>query len=246
MVALIVSMLMIVGASVGLGRWRVRGRRRTRKAEIEGETGPTYSINPVGATLAAIGGLALVLASFLPLDEPASVFARVESNTLIQHGEWWLLIGGAAIVLAALSSYMSGQRKHTSSVLLLGAIAAALVIYFAQDEGLRTLYPVGVGGEPDATAAGAVVPLGIAVYVAGAGVLLALIGGWVMHQTAEVVSASDEEATRRCPDCAETILAAARVCKHCGARMDGEEPSPPYPPAPEPMSPPIAGSTDVL
>jgi hypothetical protein len=28
------------------------------------------------------------------------------------------------------------------------------------------------------------------------------------------------EATRRCPDCAETIKAAARVCKHCGLRLD--------------------------
>ena len=26
-------------------------------------------------------------------------------------------------------------------------------------------------------------------------------------------------ATKKCPDCAETILAAARVCKHCGYRF---------------------------
>jgi hypothetical protein len=25
--------------------------------------------------------------------------------------------------------------------------------------------------------------------------------------------------TMRCPECAETILAAARVCKHCGAQL---------------------------
>jgi hypothetical protein len=28
------------------------------------------------------------------------------------------------------------------------------------------------------------------------------------------------EATRRCPDCTETIKVAARVCKHCGLRLD--------------------------
>ena len=34
----------------------------------------------------------------------------------------------------------------------------------------------------------------------------------------------DTEATKTCPDCAETVLAAARVCKHCGFRF---EPQPP-------------------
>ena len=29
-----------------------------------------------------------------------------------------------------------------------------------------------------------------------------------------------DEQTKICPDCAETILAAARVCKHCGYRFD--------------------------
>ncbi|GJO59108.1 hypothetical protein NJB1604_52980 [Mycobacterium marinum] len=30
--------------------------------------------------------------------------------------------------------------------------------------------------------------------------------------------------TRQCPDCAETILAAAKVCKHCGSRFAPSEP----------------------
>ena len=30
----------------------------------------------------------------------------------------------------------------------------------------------------------------------------------------------DERSTKTCPDCAETVLAAARVCKHCGYRFD--------------------------
>jgi hypothetical protein len=179
-----------------------------------------YAINPVAAGTAAVGGVLLALASFLPLDQTGGRFAGVQSNTLIQHGEWWLLIGGVAIVLAALRAYTTGKRSETTSVLVLGVIAAALVVYTAQDTSLRTLYPIGPGGEPEALARATVVPLGIAIYVAGAGVLLALLGGWTMRTTAVVVSAVQPEATTRCPECAETILAAARVCKHCGHRLE--------------------------
>lgn len=179
-----------------------------------------YAIGPVAAGTAAVGGVLLALASFLPLDQPSGAFARVQSNTLIQHGYWWVLIGGVAILLAALRAYTTGKRSETTSVLVLGLIAAVLVVYAGQDTSLRTLYPIGAGGEPEASATGTVVPLGIAIYVAGAGVLLALIGGWTMRQTAAVVPAVEPEPTTRCPECAETILAAARVCKHCGHRLE--------------------------
>lgn len=179
-----------------------------------------YAISPVAAGTAAVGGVLLALASFLPLDQPSGAFARVQSNTLIQHGYWWVLIGAAAIVLAALRAYTTGKRSETTSVLVLGVIATVLVIYAAQDTRLRTLYPIGTGGEPETSATGTVAPLGIAIYVAGAGVLLTLLGGWMMRQTAAAVSVIGPEATTRCPECAETILAAAHVCKHCGHRLE--------------------------
>lgn len=111
-----------------------------------------YAISPVAAGTAAVGGVLLALASFLPLDQPSGAFARVQSNTLIQHGYWWVLIGAAAIVLAALRAYTTGKRSETTSVLVLGVIAAVLVIYAAQDTSLRTLYPIGASGEPEASA----------------------------------------------------------------------------------------------
>lgn len=46
---------------------------------------------------------------------------------------------------------------------------------------------------------GTVVPLGVAIYVAGAGVLLALLGGRTMRTTAAAVPAVEPEATTRCP-----------------------------------------------
>jgi hypothetical protein len=194
--------------------------RQTPAAKRAARPEARYAISPVAAGTAAIGGVLLALASFLPLDQPSRAFARVQSNTLIQHGYWWVLIGAAAIVLAALRAYTTGKRSETTSVLILGVIAAALVIYAAQDTSLRTLYPIGANGEPEASAAGTVVPLGIAIYVASVGVLLALLGGWTMRQTAAAIPTAEPEATTLCPECAETILAAARVCKHCGHRME--------------------------
>jgi hypothetical protein len=38
--------------------------------------------------------------------------------------------------------------------------------------------------------------------------------------TAPPQAESTERATKTCPDCAETVLEAARVCKHCGYRFD--------------------------
>ncbi|MGA9314516.1 MAG: hypothetical protein WBV77_07805 [Solirubrobacteraceae bacterium] len=201
-----------VGAAVA---WR-----QTLAANREARPEARYAISPVAAGTAAGGGVLLALASFLPLDQPSGAFARVQSNTLIQHGYWWVLIGAAAIALAALRAYTTGKRSETTSVLVLGVIAAVLVIYAAQDTSLRTLYPIGAGGEPETSATGIVVPLGIAIYVAGAGVLLALLGGWMMRQTAAAVSVIEPEAMTRCPECAETILVAAHVCKHCGHRLE--------------------------
>lgn len=178
-----------------------------------------YKVSPVGAGIAALGGVLLAAAAFMPLDEPGGIYRGVQSNSLIQHGEWWLLLLGAIIAIAAVRGLASNERGQASGVILLAVIAAAVVFVLGQDKGLRTLYPVGFGGEPEEVGAGTVVPLGSAIYVAGAGALLAFIGGVLMRQTAERIETPIEQATRCCPDCAEVVLSAARVCKHCGARL---------------------------
>jgi hypothetical protein len=167
----------------------------------------------VGIGLAVLGGVLLAVSAFLPLDEPSNIFARIQENTLIQHEGWMLIVIGAVIVLAAASS------DHKSvAVCILSVIAGGLIVYTGLDKSLRTLYPIGSSGEAEATGKGTVVPLGLAIYVAGAGALLSFAGGWTMYPRRKVVNPDEE--TQRCPECAETILAAARVCKHCGYRFD--------------------------
>ncbi len=52
--------------------------------------------------------------------------------------------------------------------------------------------------------------------------VIALFVSWVLALAAALLL-NDRAArgpTMRCPECAETILAAARVCKHCGHRLE--------------------------
>lgn len=37
----------------------------------------------------------------------------------------------------------------------------------------------------------------------------------------------EEAELKKCPDCAESVLAAARKCRYCGYRFDGTDPNPP-------------------
>ena len=109
---------------------------------------------------------------------------------------------------------------------MLCVLAAFRIVLWAVDKGTRTLYPVGANGTPDASQPGVVVPLGIAIYVAGAGVAVAITGALMLRQTKESLArdavdrdASVQAKAKKCPDCAETILADAKVCKHCGYRF---------------------------
>jgi hypothetical protein len=62
-----------------------------------------------------------------------------------------------------------------------------------------------------------VASLGIAIDVAGAGVAAALIGSLMLRQSAK--HPWPDAATKKCPDCAEAVLADARMCEHCGYRF---------------------------
>lgn len=54
--------------------------------------------------------------------------------------------------------------------------------------------------------------------------------------------ALEEAGEKKCPDCAETVLADAKVCKHCGYRFAPAGPSPAPRPKPEELTPPKTAS----
>jgi ribosomal protein S27E len=193
--------------------------------------------NPLGLGLVIVGAAAMAIATFLPLTEPTGVFHLVPDNTLIQHDGWALI--GFALAIAG-SGFRASQRNGKWFTPLIWCILAAILIaIWFMDQGTRTLYPIGADGTPDTSQPGMVGSLGIALYVAAAGVGLALIGSLNLRQTEESVGQDPlvaaweaEKTTKKCPDCAETILADAHVCKHCGYRF-----APTAPDAPQALTP---------
>ena len=57
-------------------------------------------------------------------------------------------------------------------------------------------------------------------------VLLALLPSLVSGRSAEELAAADARERVKCPECAELILREAKVCKHCGARVQWPEEPP--------------------
>ena len=150
---------------------------------ITGKPVATQPRNPLALGLIIVGSLAMAIATFLPFDEPVG-FHRIQHHTLIQGGTGWILI--ALAVIAAVTGYRVGQGQSANWWLPLipCGLAGLLVIWLATDTDLRTLYPVGPDGALDTSQPGVVTALGIAVYVAGAGVAGALVGALMLRQTA--------------------------------------------------------------
>lgn len=146
------------------------------------------SNNPLGLGLVIVGAAALAIAAFLPVVEPTGAFRMVEDNTLIQHGGWMLV--ALALGIAASGYWVSqGRRTARWAPIVLCVIAAGLIVLNANDKDLRTLYPVRPDGTVDTSQPGMVASLGIAIYIAGAGVAAAFIGSLMLRQR------EDEEGT---------------------------------------------------
>ena len=200
--------------------------------------------NPLALGLVIVGAAVMAIAAFLPLDEPVSTLRMVQSNTLIQHGHWGIV--ALAVGIAAGGFWASQRDGKWPLPVVLCLFAAADVILWFTDKDMRTLYPVRPDGTLDTSQPGTVADLGIALYVAGAGVAVALVGTLMLRQqerAAKATAAEDDgplvaaretaRTTKKCPDCAETILADAKVCKHCGYR---------FTPAGAPKAPPKAAA----
>jgi hypothetical protein len=192
--------------------------------------------NQLALGLTLVGAAAMAIAAFLPLYQPTGLFRLIQDNTIIQTSGGWVLLAAAVGIAAGGFWASQGNRGKLAVPITLCALTGLAIILLASNKDFRTLYPVGAGGSPNASQQGTVTSLGIAVYVAGAGAALALVGLLMMlrqndAEPDELETAwTSSRSTKKCPDCAETILADAKVCKHCGYRCtsdaaQAEEPS---------------------
>jgi Uncharacterised protein family UPF0547 len=207
------------------GYWEERWKQRQEPRDGRWAASKAVPQNPLGLGLVLVGAAALAISVFLPFVQPVSASRMVKDNTLIQQAGGWMFVLAALLIATWGYQVGRGSPKKRWVPLMLSAIALALVVITANDKDARTLYPSGPDGTIDTSQSGVVASLGIAIYVAGAGVAAALIGSLMLLQTAKqrapdtLVTASGTSATKKCPDCAETILVDAKVCKHCGYRF---------------------------
>ncbi len=138
--------------------------------------------SPLGLGLLIVGATAMAIAAFLPLNEPTGVFRAVEHNTLIQRGGWMLVLLAIGM---AVGGFRANQRKGNWLALpiVLCVVAAWGIFNLATNKNLRTLYPVEANGSLDTSQPGVVAPFGLAIYLAGVGVGVALIGSVILAQT---------------------------------------------------------------
>jgi hypothetical protein len=220
---ILVIFLIVAGVTI-LG---VRSGRRARReyAEAEAEAAglheqvedPVETEPNVGAmALAAIAAALAVTSVFLPALETRA-FSSIAKNTLIQSGGGWLILGCAVGILGAIYRVYSTHRT-TWAVFVLGLVILGAAIYHGTGDRTRLeslatnpflREAVTVNGSP-----------AVGIYAAGAAGLLAMFAGFILAGNSVSSYQGASRRTKVCPDCAETVLEAARICKHCGHQFD--------------------------
>jgi len=169
----------------------------------------------MGAIWVAAAAAALaVISVFLPRVE-SDTFIRVQENTLIQSGDGWLIIG-CAIGIAGAAYRAYRDRTNTWAVLVLGLVIVGFAVYAGSGERLELESAGSVFGEQVADTASP----GIGIYAAGAAGAIAIFAGWSLAgKSGTAFETETAQRTKICPECAETVLSEARICKHCGYRF---------------------------
>lgn len=196
-------------------------------------------MNPVGAVLVGLGALLGLVSIFLPIYQPSSVFSTLQDNSLVQSGFGQgiaIRFAICAIAAGALLWRYQVREKTSWGVMVWGLILAGGAIV---DLNTKSNFELVAIDNPSSGVTDTAAP-GIAWYLAIAGGLLVMVGGYLVWRKsvprveqaeepangqvspeflAPVLAPSGEEGARarkRCPACAEDVWAEAQVCRFCG------------------------------
>lgn len=208
---IVVIIVLLIGGFVLAARStrKERGEHPETVPSSDGTGGKEVEPNIGGLGLAFAAAILAIVSVFLPALE-SSAFEKIFKNTLIQSGHGWIIIGCAIGIIGGIYRVYS-SRRDTWSVFILGAIILGVAIYSATGD-RTTLHGTSLLGETLETKASPAV----GIYAAGAAGVIAMFAGLVLAGHVFESYQSGGRRTKTCPDCAETVLAAARVCKHCG------------------------------
>lgn len=166
----------------------------------------------LGRALMVVGAVLGLVSIFLPRAD-AGTFSGIEQNTILQASA----LDGALIAIGALLTAVAALRSQERGAaggmaILLGLAGLAYALFVGLDRGANLRYCAVL--EPSVCTTE---KPGLGIYALGLAGLLAAAGGFGLRRDSLGYDWADQEAThKQCPDCAEEVLAAARVCRFCG------------------------------
>lgn len=187
--------------------------RRRRPDVVAAEEGDAAeeTVDPnIVALFATVGAAILgIVAVFLPALESES-FSKIKQNTLIQGGVGFFVVGLCLAMLG--TAYRVYQSRTKSWAVSIAGVLLVCAAIFSGTGSRAELEGTNLIGETITEKASPA----IGIYAVGAAGAIALFAGYAIATNRGALATADNRKTKVCPDCAETVLAAARKCKHCG------------------------------
>lgn len=180
------------------------------------QMGRPLPMNWAAVVVTGVGALLVLLSMFLPQASSTSV-AEIKDNLMIQNHPVSLLCVLAAIT-GSVRFIMVGTKASASTVWWAGLWFLGWAIYDGATVQLKNL---ATGELIDTSASAGMWALGVGCSIVALGGLMmrwpffsfGLVSGPAMLKSEHATMTAD---TKACPQCAETVKAAAKVCRFCG------------------------------
>ena len=167
-----------------------RERQQIVLSERGGDASNRVSANALGVGLVLAGAVAIAIAMFLPFAQPVGGLPILGANTLFQILGWHVLWLPLLLALPV-SGVSRGSRPSLWALITADLLMVVAIIVMASAKDLRTMHIIGPGGTADTSGPGMLAGLSVAIYVAAAGVAVAILGALALFQNDRNESQND-------------------------------------------------------